>query len=219
VTLVKVCGITNLEDARIALEYGADLLGFNFYERSPRYIPSGAARDIETKLRSQYSFRTLGVFVNEPLEDVLRIAVDSNIDAIQLHGDESVAYFEQAHEYSGLAVVKAFRVNKGLSIEGVNEYWTGAMGELYDLAGVLLDGYSPAVYGGSGEVADWEFAKRVSVGTARVYLAGGLTPENIAHAIRIVRPYAVDVASGVESSPGKKDLKKMEAFIRNAKNA
>lgn len=218
-TLVKICGITNLEDARLAVEFGADLLGFNFYERSPRYIAPGAARDIVTKLRIRYSFRTFGVFVNEPLEDLLGIAVDSNIDAIQLHGDESVAYFEQAHEYSSLAVVKAFRVNKGLSIEDVKEYWNDEVGEFYDLAGVLLDGYSPAVYGGSGEVADWEFAKRASLGTQRVYLAGGLTPENVADAVRTARPFAVDVASGVESSPGKKDRQKMEAFIRNAKNA
>ena len=218
-TLVKICGITNSEDARLAVECGADLLGFNFYQRSPRYIAPGAARDIEVKLRSQFAFRTLGVFVNESLESLLQITVRSNIDAIQLHGDETIAYFEQAHDYSSLAVVKAFRVDADATVHKVAQYWRQDVGELYELMGVLLDGYSPAVYGGSGEVADWEFARLVSNNIPRVYLAGGLTPENVADAIRAVRPYAVDVASGVESSPGKKDPKKLEAFIKNAKNA
>jgi phosphoribosylanthranilate isomerase len=219
VVKVKICGITNLEDARLAVENGADLLGFNFYQRSPRYIAPGAARDIESKLRSEFAFRTFGVFVNEPLESVLQITVDSNVDAIQLHGDETVAYFEQAHDYSSLAVVKAFRVNDETTEQKVSEYWRPYLKEFYDLAGVLLDGYSPAVYGGSGEVADWDLARRLSADIPRVYLAGGLNPENVADAVRMVRPYAVDVASGVESSPGQKDPKKLEAFIKNAKNA
>lgn len=218
-TLVKICGITNLEDALVAVEHGADLLGFNFYQRSPRYIAPGDARDIESKLRPQHQFRTVGVFVNEPMESILEIAIDSNIDAIQLHGDETIAYFEQAHSNSGLAVVKALRVGKNLSVKEVENYWSREIGEFNDLVGVLLDGYSPAGYGGFGEVADWEFARQVSTAIPRVYLAGGLNPENVADAIRTVRPYAVDVASGVESSPGKKDPGRLEAFIRNAKSA
>lgn len=216
---VKICGITNLEDARIAVENGADFLGFNFYHGSPRYIAPGAARDIATKLDSQFAVRTFGVFVNEPLERLLEITVDSNIDAIQLHGDETIAYSEQAHNNSSLAVVKAFRVNAAITEEKVNVFWKHDVEEFYDLAGVLLDGYSPAAYGGSGEVSDWEFARLISINLPRVYLAGGLNPDNVADAVRTVRPYAVDVASGVESSPGKKDPKKLEAFIRNAKNA
>jgi phosphoribosylanthranilate isomerase len=219
-TKVKICGITNLEDALMAVRYGADMLGFNFYPESPRYIAPGASREITKKLTETIKrpVRAVGVFVNESLDDVLRIAIDTDITVIQLHGNESPGYFENVHLGSGgLDVIKAFRA-KNLSIEDIECYGIRELAEHFEMTGVLIDAYSAAVYGGSGEVADWKFAREVSEKFPSVYLAGGLNANNVADAIRAVRPFAVDVASGVESSPGKKDPKKVEAFIRNAKS-
>ena len=217
-TLVKICGITNLDDAHQAVEYGADILGFNFYSSSPRYIAPGTAKHIDERIRAKAAVKTVGVFVNEQLDRVLETAILANIDFIQLHGDESPNYVENVRDNSGLGIIKAFRVNEQLRIADLKEY--PLTSELYDeMSGILLDAYSPSVYGGSGLVVDWEFAMAAANDLFRVYLAGGLNPENVRQAIERVRPFAVDVASGVESSPGKKDPKKVAAFIRAAKEA
>lgn len=221
-TKVKICGITNLEDAIAAVEFGADMLGFNFYEKSPRYIAPGTSRNITEKLQKGFTdhIPAVGVFVNAELDEILRFAIDTDITVIQLHGDEARGFCENVHDWSGgVGIVKAFRVNEALTIEAIEEYPIRKIAEYHEWAGVLLDAHSPKFYGGTGEVTDWKFARMLSEVFPRVYLAGGLTPENVADAIRTVRPFAVDVASGVESSPGKKDPKKLEAFIRNAKNA
>lgn len=221
-TKVKICGITNLEDAIAAVEFGADMLGFNFYEKSPRYIAPGTSRNITEKLEKRFGdhIPAVGVFVNADLDKILRIAIDTDIAVIQLHGDETPDFCENVHDWSGgVGIVKGFRVNGALTIKAIEEYPIRKIAEYHESAGILLDAHSPMSYGGTGEVSDWNFARQVSEIFARVYLAGGLTAENVAEAIRTVRPYAVDVASGVESSPGKKDPKKVEAFIRYAKNA
>lgn len=206
-TKVKICGITNLEDALLSIEYGADQLGFNFYEKSPRYISPAAAGHIIDKLGGRVT--TVGVFVNELIEDVIRVAADSNIDVIQLHGGESVQYVANTSSWSGLEVIKAFRIRPDLTKHHIDEF---------EATATLLDGYSPGVYGGTGQMADWEFA-RIVAADSKVYLAGGLNPENVEAAIETVRPFAVDVASGVESSPGRKAGEKVKRFIGAVRKA
>jgi phosphoribosylanthranilate isomerase len=206
-TLVKICGITNLEDALLSVELGADMLGFNFYEKSPRYIAPRSARNIIDKIGTRA--RSVGVFVNEENERLLRITVDSYIDLVQFHGNEAQYALDLIRNNLGLEVIKALRIHDGLSQD------PGDFGE----ASFLVDGYAPGRYGGTGTVADWESARLIVTKGYRVYLAGGLTGENVTDAIKHVRPYAVDVASGVESSPGKKDPSKVAAFIKAAKEA
>ena len=209
-TKVKICGITHLEDARFALDCGADELGFNFYKKSKRYIAPAAAATIVEQL--SIDTRTVGVFVNEPIETVLEISRSLGLQGVQLHGDEDTLYIRKLLLNSMLFVIKAFRVAPGFEISSAVN-WKAT----YE----LFDAFSPHERGGTGRSLDWE-----ELGTEvqswfpdSAYLAGGLTPDNVVSAIRMVRPYAVDVASGVESSPGKKDRNKLEAFIRNAKIA
>jgi len=209
-TKVKICGITNLEDARFALDCGADELGFNFYKKSKRYISPADAATIVEQLSPDT--RTVGVFVNEPIETVLDISRSLGLQGVQLHGDEDRLYIRKLLLNSMLFVIKAFRVAPGFVISSAGN-WKAT----YE----LFDAFSPHERGGTGRSLDWE-----GLGTEvqlwfpdSAYLAGGLTPDNVVSAIRMVRPYAVDVASGVESSPGKKDRNKLKAFIRNAKIA
>ncbi len=205
---VKICGITNIEDALHAVRSGADELGFNFYEKSPRYIdPQNAA-----ELINQLPARTVkvGVFVNSPPKQVAEIAAMTGLDVIQLHGDEDAAYLSEINSLTDRSIMKAIRFRP--EIEPAD--WA----EL-DVHAVLLDSYSEG-YGGSGKTIDWPLLVRsIELFPVPVYLAGGLTPVNVSDAIRVVRTYAVDVASGVESSPGKKDPKKVAAFIKAAKEA
>lgn len=210
-TKVKICGITNLEDALHAANCGADELGFNFYSGSKRYVAPQTARNIIDHFH--FTSSKIGVFVNETLENVLAISALVGLDAIQLHGDEDIAYIKELRANAeGSPVIKAFRVTPTFRVDDalawLSEY-------------TLFDTHSAAQYGGTGESFDWdEFGREIVLWFPdNAYLAGGLNSENVADAIRIVQPYAVDVASGVESTPGKKDPKKVEAFIRNAKNA
>jgi phosphoribosylanthranilate isomerase len=197
---VKICGITNLEDARAAVEVGAYALGFNFYTRSPRYIRPLDARRIIEQLPAH--ILTVGVFVNEAApEDVARIAFESNVSAVQLHGDESPSY---CRALNGLYVIKALRVAEGFVPESVMEYETEA---------ILLDSFDSRERGGTGRTFDWEIAQRVRVLVPKLYLAGGLSLENVAEAIERVRPFAVDACSRLESAPGIKDRERMRAFI------
>ena len=201
-TRVKVCGITNLEDALLSVECGADELGFNFYKKSPRYISPKKASLITQQLPN--SVLRVGVFVNESVEKILETAILVGLDVIQLHGDEDADFIENLLNRPSLSVIKAFRVGPDFSINEVAKNNADA---------ILLDGYSLSERGGTGDKFDWEIAKTVSVAVPFLYLAGGLTPENVADAINQVHPYAVDVCSRIESEPGKKDPEKLRRFI------
>ena len=206
-TLVKICGITNTRDAATATELGADFLGLNFYARSPRFVTKQAAKEILSVVPETVG--TIGVFVNESCDRIVDIVDTLSLTAVQLHGDESREFIARLREVSNVKVIKAIRVSPELDTEAVVNFPADAL---------LLDAYSPRAYGGTGERFDWGLAGTVSKMVDHVYLAGGLTAENVAEAVNVVRPYAVDVASGVESSPGQKDHGKLRAFIMNAKN-
>lgn len=186
--MVKICGITNREDALAAVEAGATALGFNFYAKSPRYISPEAAAEIGADL----AVLKVGVFVDEP--NIRAIAMRAHVDIAQLHGSESP---EQVP--AGLRVWKAFRVAPG---------WDGAGLSLYTAEAFLLDGPTP----GAGKTFDWT----VACGLHNIILAGGLGPDNVAEAIRKVRPWGVDACSRLERSPGLKDYEKMRRFVRAA---
>jgi phosphoribosylanthranilate isomerase len=209
-TKVKICGITNLEDARNAVECGADMLGFNFYKGSKRYIEPEKAREIIDQL--PISSGNLGVFVNESLDELLEIADFVGIDGLQLHGDEDNFFIDQLQQRTKRFTIKAFKVSSEFDVTSVLDW---------NVSYQMFDTYSPDSVGGTGKTFDWDnFAADICLWVPETaYLAGGLTPENVAKAIRIVRPFAVDVASGVESSPGKKDPNKVAAFIKAVKEA
>jgi phosphoribosylanthranilate isomerase len=207
-TKVKICGITNLEDALQAVESGADMLGFNFYEKSPRYIEPTRARDIVGRLPSEVI--KVGVFVNLEERRLAEIVELVGLTAVQLHGDEDRTFVNELKKYTNANVIQAIRVSHDFLADSISEYPNHA---------ILLDSYSADKYGGTGITINWANARAVGELVPALYLAGGLTPENVADAVRSVRPFAVDAASGVESLPGKKDPKKVKAFIRNAKNA
>jgi len=202
---IKICGITNLEDALAAVEAGADALGFNFYRESPRFVNSDVVRRIVAQLPPFVT--AVGVFVNEDVKIVRDWMDDCSLALAQLHGDEAAAYCELL----GRPVLKAIRLQDRGSLLALAEYRGRAR-----VRGFVLDAFSAVSYGGTGQVADWELAAEAAR-SAAVVLAGGLTPENVAEAIRTVRPYGVDVSSGVESRPGKKDHVKIRAFINAVK--
>ncbi len=186
-----MCGITRLEDALSAVEYGADYLGFNFYLPSPRYIAPETARQIVAVLPEHVI--CVGIFVNkESPESVRQIMEQSGVRMAQLHGDENDAFCESVGRD---CVIKTIRPRPGLDITSVASY---------PAAAVLIDAYDERLYGGTGRRADWASARKAAQ-SASVFLAGGLHPGNILEAIRAVNPFAVDVNSGVESEPGKKD--------------
>ena len=201
-TRVKICGITNLADAQVAVEAGADALGFNFYEKSPRFIPTKPAAEISRAL-PPFTLR-VGVFVNPSEELVLRAIGECGLNLLQFHGDEPPGFCTQF----GLMNMKAFRIRDAGSLKALPEYRTDAW---------LLDAYSSDTLGGTGEKFNWDLAVEAQKFGKPVFLAGGLTPENVADAIRKVKPFGVDVSSGVESSPGKKEHAKVRAFIKAAK--
>ena len=200
---VKICGITSIDDALSAVEAGADALGFVFFARSPRNISSEEAAGIIRQLPP--FVQAVGLFVNEDADTVNRLADLCGLDLVQLHGDETPAYCDQIRR----RVLKAFRVQNLQSLE--------AMGS-YRVAGYLLDAWRKDAYGGTGHTFDWELAKGAAA-FGPLVLAGGLTPDNVAEAVRRVRPYAADVSSGVESAPRRKDHVKVREFIRRAKEA
>jgi phosphoribosylanthranilate isomerase len=196
---VKICGITNLEDAQLAVDLGADALGFNFYRKSPRYLEPSKAKLIIEELPPLVS--TVGIFVDEfSPERISSIAHAVGLDAVQLHGSESPEYVKKVDE---LRVIKAFRVDGKFDL---------ALLSLYSAGAYLLDSHDPENFGGTGKVFDWDVAIAAK-SYGRIIVAGGLKAENIVDAIRRVRPYAVDICSGVESEPGKKDCRKMTALF------
>ena len=201
---VKICGITSYDDASAAVEAGADALGFVFFDKSPRFINPVRAAGIISRLPP--FIQTVGLFVNEETAQVNWTADYCGLDVVQLHGDETP---EDCLEVKR-RVIKAFRIQKIISIDPLEKY------QDYQVSGYLLDAWSPDAYGGTGRTFNWELAQAAKQ-YGPVILAGGLTPENVAEAIRVVNPYGVDVSSGVESAPGKKDAEKVREFIRAAK--
>jgi len=200
--LIKICGITNLEDALAAVEAGADMLGFNFYRPSPRYVEPSLAREIIERLPK--SVLTVGVFVNEP--DIESIAKVAGVDALQLHGDESPAECRRLQHWH---VIKALSVAENFDATVVKDY---------DVNAVMLDTRHKTLRGGTGQVFDWSLARQASALGIKMVLAGGLSPDNIAEAIAQVNPYAVDACSGVETKPGIKDHARVKGFITNARS-
>jgi phosphoribosylanthranilate isomerase len=197
---VKICGITNWSDARDAVEAGADFLGFNFYRQSSRYIAPAAARRIVQRLSETVA--TVGVFVNEPEREMLAIARRVGLDYVQLHGDETAEVVSR--------VRRSFRVIKAIRVR--DSFRVAQLANFKHASSILLDGFDAQLRGGTGKSFNWKLAK--SAGRKRqIFLAGGLTPENAAEAISEARPFAIDVCSGVESRPGKKDAARMRALL------
>jgi len=202
-TRVKICGITTSADAQVAVAAGADMIGLIFYPPSPRYVTPEQAQAIVAGLPPD--FPAVGVFVNESPETVTRVAQASGVQIVQLHGHESPEMCRQLP----WRVVKTLRFTAQVQPEMMRQYSVEAF---------LIEGFHPEVYGGGGARADWQRVAALHH-YGRIILAGGLTPENVREAIRIVRPYAVDVCSGVEATPGTKDWDKVRAFVRNARDA
>jgi phosphoribosylanthranilate isomerase len=207
-TRVKICGITSIVDARAACEAGADVLGLNFYSKSPRAV--SLARAIEIRAEIPVQVQVFGVFVNADPAVIMEVFRAARLDAVQLHGDESSAAVAQLA--GTMPVFKALRVGPDFSAAALEKY-PDAFGFLFDAA----DG-APGQYGGTGRLADWGVAQQAARGH-RIILAGGLTAENVAAAILQVRPYGVDVASGVEWAPGTKDHPQLREFVREARRA
>ena len=203
---VKICGITNFGDAIHAVDCGADALGFNFYRQSQRFVTPESVSEIVRDLPQ--SVVKVGVFVNERIEQIAKIAAETKLDYIQLHGEESPEFVDELRLNLGLPIIKAFRV----SCKQVGDEIAR-----YRVEGVLLDAHSTKDRGGTGETFDWEIARMVTNIVPKTYLAGGLSAENVADAIRIVKPYAVDACSLLESEPGKKDRDKVARFITTIK--
>ncbi|HIC38174.1 MAG TPA: phosphoribosylanthranilate isomerase [Candidatus Marinimicrobia bacterium] len=197
----KICGITNLKDAKVSVENGASALGFIFYEKSPRAISIEKAKSISEQLSESVS--RVGVFVNHEKEFIDEAIAEIPLGMIQLHGDESPNFCNQFD----LPVLKALRIKNKESLSAMNDY---------NVAGFLLDTFSNNQYGGTGETFDWSILNRKS--ETPFILSGGLNPDNILDAIDSVNPVAVDVNSGVESSPGIKDPEKIKLLFKNLKN-
>jgi phosphoribosylanthranilate isomerase len=200
---VKICGITSVADAQAAAAAGADMIGLMFYEGSPRHITLPQAVDISRSL-SPFVQR-VGVFVNPEEAQVMEAIAACGLHLLQFHGDETPDFCTQF----GLMSVKALRVRDAASLAALANYQTDAF---------LLDAYSETGLGGTGEKFNWDLALEAQKFGKPIFLAGGLTPENVAAAVRKVQPFAVDVSSGVESAPGKKEAAKVRAFIQAAKS-
>jgi phosphoribosylanthranilate isomerase len=195
---VKICGIRSLEEARVAVEAGADALGFNFWEPSPRYVSPESAREVIAAMSPLVS--CVGVFVNEDQERIKDLANTLGLSAVQLHGDESPEF---CAALDSLKVIKAIRVASGFDARTITSYPVNA---------VLLDANIKGSYGGTGRQFDWRVAVEAKQ-YATIILAGGLNEDNVREAIEHVRPAAIDVCSGVEAEPGRKDLEKLRSFM------
>ncbi|HXM15552.1 MAG TPA: phosphoribosylanthranilate isomerase [Candidatus Eremiobacteraceae bacterium] len=204
---VKICGIANLADAKAAVDLGADALGFNFYEKSVRNIAPADAYKIIRALPEK--IEAVGVFVNWSPEAVIALARAVDLDTVQLHGDEPASTARAAAKFFN--VTKALRVGKDFRLASLRPFQSSVRAFLFDAC-------TKNQFGGTGHRTDWTIARRAAK-SHRIILAGGLTPENVAEAILYVRPYAVDVASGVESAPGKKDRAKLRQFFAEVSRA
>jgi phosphoribosylanthranilate isomerase len=202
--VVKICGITSLADGVAAVEAGADALGFMFYDRSPRRISLPEAAAVIRELPP--FIVKVGVFVDAEADTVVRAIGECGLNLLQFHGNESPDYCRQF----GLMSMKAFRIRDAGSLRSLPDFQTDAW---------LLDACSPDQLGGTGETFNWDLAIEAKKLGRPIFLAGGLTPSNVGMAVARVRPYAVDVSSGVESAPGKKNPAKVRAFVQAAKSA
>ena len=203
-TKIKICGIKTVNDAIAAMDAGADLIGFNFYPKSPRYVEVGMVRNIMSVVRQDGRAKSVGVFVNASVAEILATMNTLGLNLAQLHGDETVEILQQLDG-------KAFKAFRGVADVETDKRMIADSAPAF-----LVDASVKGVYGGSGVTADWvgaaELAKKYPL-----LLAGGLTPENVAEAIGRVKPWGVDVASGVESAPGEKDVRKMIQFVKEVK--
>lgn len=201
-TRIKICGITNIDDALMAIDAGADALGFNFVPGTPRYLKNiqAAAKIIE---QLPPFITTVGLFVNADAEVVQGTADGCHLDMLQLHGEESPQFCRSLNH----KIIKAVRIKNESSVSHLSDY---------RVSGYLLDTYVKGVLGGTGVAFDWQLAVKAKQ-YGRIILAGGLDPDNVASAVEQVRPYGVDVSSRVEASPGRKDPVKVRAFIQNVK--
>jgi phosphoribosylanthranilate isomerase len=200
--LVKVCGITNLDDALAAADGGADALGFNFYSRSQRYIAPEAAQAIIDRLLPDYpKLLTVGVFVNESLDAIKKIAALTGVSALQLHGNETPEYCKALKTYY---LIKVFSAGNKFAPQTVLDY---------DVWAIMLDPFYNEAFVGKGKLSDWAVARETRELFPKLFLAGGLSPENVAAAINEVNPYAVDACSRLESAPGRKDHTRLRAFV------
>jgi phosphoribosylanthranilate isomerase len=197
---IKICGITNLEDALLAADLGADALGFIFYPKSPRYVAPEAAKEIIAHLPPFVT--SVGVFVDEEMAAVSELVEQVGLDWIQVHGQESPDYCRSL----GRRAIKGFRIKDASSLMEL-EPFQGAV------QAFLLDTYKTGQVGGTGETFDWRLAQQAKK-YGRIILAGGLTRENVAQAIKVAQPQAVDTASGTEAEPGKKDPEKLKTFFK-----
>jgi phosphoribosylanthranilate isomerase len=196
---VKICGLTNYEDASAAIDMGADLLGFNFYPKSPRYITPAKAAEIINKLPGFIDIA--GVFVNESLEQIHKTKNLCRLDWIQLHGDEDPEFCKEFRSHD-IKIMKAIRVKDQTDVERVEDFFTDA---------ILLDAFDPERYGGTGISFDWNIIGHIG---KRIFLAGGINPDNAVEAVKL-GVYGIDVCSGIEAEPGKKDHKKMKKLFEN----
>lgn len=214
-TWVKICGITNLEDALVAVEAGTDALGFVFYEKSPRYISPEAAREISSELSGRTE--RVGVFVNQDENSLCDIADDAALTAVQMHGDN-----EDPRVADVVVARRPLKVLVGVSMQRPKPEGWAMTWDQKSVHAFLADSASPAKLGGTGETFDWRGAMKsleAIKGLGRLVLAGGLNSANVAEAIRVTKPWGVDVSSGVEAVPGKKDPEKVRAFIRAVREA
>jgi phosphoribosylanthranilate isomerase len=199
---VKICGITNYDDAVAAMDMGADLLGFNFYQGSPRYVTPEKAEGIINKLPGFID--TAGVFVNASVEQIHETNAVCNLDWVQLHGDEDPEFCRSLLSHN-VKTMKAIRVKDQTDIKRADSFFTDA---------VLLDAFDPDKYGGTGLTFDWNVIGHIG---KRVFLAGGINPDNAAAAVKL-GVYGIDVCSGIESQPGKKDHMKMKKLFENIRH-
>ena len=201
-TLVKICGITNLDDALATADAGADALGFNFYPHSPRYITPEVARIIVDRLLADYpNLLTVGVFVNESLDAIKKIAAVAGVSALQLHGGESPEYCKAL---KGYYLIKVFSAGDKFAPETVLDY---------DVKAIMLDAVDREKFGGTGKLSNWSVARETRELFPKLFLAGGLSAENVGEAINLVNPYAVDACSRLESVPGRKDHGRVRDFV------
>lgn len=205
---VKICGVTCKEDATWAVNLGADFIGFNFYKDSPRKVSLSYAQELVAVL-PPFVF-AVGVFVNDDIKNVVKIAEKLHLSLVQLHGDESLDFCKQVKEaMPEIKIVKAFRLENENSLTALETYTAADY--------FLLDAFVAGSPGGTGQGFDWNLAKQAKNFGKPIFLAGGLNPDNVGEAVEKVKPFAVDVASGVERSPKRKDYEKMKEFITKAK--
>lgn len=210
---IKICGITTPQDARLVLDTGADAIGLNFYEKSRRFVQIEEAVQIVDSLENS-KLKVVGVFVNAPLSRIEECVAATRLSTVQLHGDEPVEFAKQVMARTGVPVIRAFRAKTG-DEKRIEDFVSGTDG----LAGVLIDAAVAGQFGGTGEVADWDFvADMVQRLELPVIVAGGLRAGNVSDAISATSAFGVDTASGVESSPGRKDPSMVQDFVSRAKH-